>query len=347
MWSQVPVGGVGGVLSCAEPTTNRIGRAMKRLPHVIVAAAFAWISAPAQAQEYPTAPVRVISGFPAGSTADISARIIGAKMGQLLGQQFVVENRPGAASSLAAATAARAPKDGYTLFVGSAANIVNAAVNSNLTFDFVKDFAPITLITSTPTVLVVTPELGVKSVRELVALAKAKPNTISFGSSGVASTTHLALELLKSLAQVEIVHVSYTGSPQVVTDLLAGRIGGYFSPASTVMEHVATSKLRALAVTDATRSPIIPDLPTMIEAGIPDFQSVLWFGLVAPAGTPQAIIDKLAHAANAALTSDDVIKPLHAQSIATHGGTPEEFRGHIESETRRWTAVVNNAGLRK
>src|SRR5262249_8298668 len=162
----------------------------------------------------------------------------------------------------------------------------NAAVNSSLTFDFVKDFAPITLITSTPTVLVVTPELGVKSVRELVALAKAKPNTISFGSSGVASTTHLALELLKSLAQVEIVHVPYPGSPQVVTDLLAGRIGGYFSPASTVMVHVAAGKLRALAVTDATRSPILPDLPTMIEAGTPDFESVLWFGLVAPAGTP-------------------------------------------------------------
>jgi tripartite-type tricarboxylate transporter receptor subunit TctC len=347
MWSQVPVGGVRDVLSCTEPTTSQIARVMKRLPHVVVAAALLWMHGAARAQDYPTAPVRVISGFPAGSVADISARVLGAKMGQLLGQQFVVENRPGAASSLAAATAARAPKDGYTLFVGSAANVVNAAVNTNLTFDFVKDFAPITLITSTPTVLVVTPELGVKSVRELVALAKAKPNSITFGSSGVASTTHLALELLKSLAQVEIVHVPYTGSPQVVTDLLAGRISGYFSPASTVMEHVATGKLRALAVTDATRSAIIPDLPTMIEAGIPAFESVLWFGLVAPTGTPQTIIDKLAHAANAALASDEVIKPLHAQSIATHGGTPEEFRRHIDSETTRWTAVVINAGLRK
>jgi tripartite-type tricarboxylate transporter receptor subunit TctC len=320
---------------------------MKLFTHLIVGAVLASITASARAQDYPTAPVRLISGFPAGSTADISARVVAAKMGQLLGQQFVVENRPGAASSLAAATVVRAPKDGYTLFVGSAANLINAAVNSSMAFDFINDFAPITLITSTPTVLVVAPELGVNNVRELIALAKAKPDTITFGSSGVASSTHLALELLKWLAQVQIVHVPYTGSPQVVNDLLAGRIGGYFSPASTVMEHVAAGKLRALAVTDARRSTIIPDLPTMIEAGVPDFESVLWFGLVAPAGTPQPIIDKLARAANEALRSEEVIKPLRAQTIATHGGTPEEFRRHIESESRRWTAVVKAAGLRK
>ena len=321
---------------------------MNNRSHLVVAAAFlAWIAGPARAQDYPAGPVRMISGFSAGSTADISARVIGAKMGQLLGQQFVVENRPGAGASLAAATVARAPKDGYTLLVGAIANVINTAVNPNLTFDFSKDFAPITLITSTPTVLVVAPELGVRSVQELIALARAKPDAITFGSSGVASSTHLALELLKWLAKVQIIHVPYPGSPQVVTDMLAGRISGYFSPASTVMEHVATGKLRALAVTDAKRSAIIPDLPTMIEAGVPDFESVLWFGLMAPAGTPQPIIDKLAHATNEALKSDEVIKPLRAQSIATHGGTPEELRRYIESESQRWTAVVNAAGLRK
>jgi tripartite-type tricarboxylate transporter receptor subunit TctC len=277
----------------------------------------------------------------------MSARVVGAKIGQILGQQFVVENRPGAASSLAGAAVARAPKDGYTLYIASAANMINAAMSASVPFDVLKDFAPIALITSTPTVLVVTPELGVKSVKELIALAKAKPDTLSFGSSGVGSSTHLALELLKHLANVKITHIPYKGSPEVVTDLLAGRIHGYFSPASTVMGHVRAGKLVALAVTDARRSTIIPDLPTMIEAGVPNFESVLWFGLAAPAGTPQPIIDKLNRAANEALKSDDLITSLKAQSVAVHGGSPEEFRRHMESEHKRWTAVVQGAGLRK
>jgi tripartite-type tricarboxylate transporter receptor subunit TctC len=301
---------------------------------------------PAWAQDYPTAPVRIISGFPAGTTADISARIVGAKMGQILGQQFVVENRVGAASSIAAAAVARAPKDGYQLFVGSTANLVNAAMNPNLSFDFIKEFTPITLLTSTPTVLVVQPELGVNSVRQLIDRANEKPDTILFGSSGVASSTHLALEVFKSLARVKITHVPYTGSPPVVTDLLAGRIHGYFSPASTVAEHVRAGKLVALAVTDATRSAIFPELPTMIEAGVPGFESVLWFGLVAPAGTPQPIIDKLSRAANEALKSEDVVNSLKAQSVAPIGGTPEDFRRYIDSENKRWSGVVASAGLK-
>ena len=178
---------------------------------VIAASAGAAVlaAAPARAQDYPTAPVHIVSGFPAGTTADISARVVGGKMGQILGQQVVVENRAGAASSLAAAAVARAAKDGYTLYVASAANMINAAMSSSLAFDIIKDFTPITLITSTPTVLVVRPTLGVKSVKELIALAKEKPDTLTFGSSGVGSSTHLALELLKSLAQVKITHVPY------------------------------------------------------------------------------------------------------------------------------------------
>ena len=242
---------------------------MRILNRLVAAAivACAGAAAPAHAQTYPTGPVHVISGFPAGTTADISARVVGAKMGQILGQQFVIENRPGAASSIAGALAARAAKDGYTLYVASAANMINAAVNSKLNFDIMKDFEPITLITSTPTVLVVSPQLGVKSVKELIALAKAKPDSIAFGSSGVGSSTHLALELFNAKAGVKIRHIPYTGSPQVVTDLLAGRIQGYFSPASTVMGHVRAGKLVALGTTDATRGSVIPDLPTMIEFG--------------------------------------------------------------------------------
>src|SRR3954467_1162357 len=253
---------------------------------LVVAAA---ISVPAP--EHPNAPSHLISGFPPGSTADISARVVGAKMGQILGQQFVIENRVGAGSSLAATQVARASKDGYTLFVGNAANVINAAMSSNLNFDFYKDFEPVALITSTPTVLAVTPELGVKSVKELIAHAKANPGKLSFGSSGVGSSTHLALELFGSLANVKITHIPYSGSPQVITDMLANRIQGYFSPASTVSGQVAAGKLVALAVTDAKRSVFFPELPTMVEAGVPDCESVLWFGIEAPAGTPQPIID--------------------------------------------------------
>jgi tripartite-type tricarboxylate transporter receptor subunit TctC len=301
----------------------------------------------ARAQDYPNAPVHIISGFPAGTTADISARVVGAKMGQILGQQVVVESRLGAASSIAGAAVARAPKDGYTLYVGSAANLINAAMSSSLNFDFVKDFTPVALLTSTPTVLVMHPDAGVKNVRELIALAKAKPDTLSFGSSGVASSTHLALELFKSLAQMKITHVPYSGSPPVVTDLLAGRLQGFFAPASSVMEHVKSGKLIALAVTESKRSVIFPELPTMIEAGVPEFESVLWFGIVAPTGTPKPVIDKLSKAANEALKSDEVVNALKAQSTATIGGSPKDFGNYIAAEERRWTTVVNSANLKK
>jgi tripartite-type tricarboxylate transporter receptor subunit TctC len=322
---------------------------MKDVVRIALAAACAMgIAAPAaRAQTYPTAPVRVLSGFPAGTTADITARVVGARMGQILGQQFVVENRPGAASSIAGTQAARAANDGYTLYVASAANMINAAMRSDVPFDILKDFTPITFLTSTPTVLVVTPELGVKNVRELIALANQKPGAISFGSSGVASSTHLALELFKSLAKVKIEHIPYTGSPQVVTDLLAGRLHGYFSPASTVMGQVRAGKLVALATTDPKRGTIIPELPTMIEAGVPDCVSVLWFGMVAPAGTPQPIIDRLSAAANEALKQNEVKTSLRAQTVEVQGGTPEDFRKHMESERQRWTSVIEAAGLRK
>ncbi len=320
---------------------------MNNIARLAASAALACTASLAAAQDYPTAPIHLVSGFPPGTTADISARVVSAKMGQILGQQFVVENKGGAASSIAAAYVARAPKDGYTLYISSAANMINAAMTTNLNFDIMKDFAPITLITSTPTVLVVAPELGVKNVKELIALAKAKPGTISFGSSGVGSSTHLALELFKSLARVDITHIPYTGSPQVVTDLLAGRIHGYFSPASTVTGHVAAGKLVALAVTDPKRSSFMPNLPTMIEAGVPDCVSVLWFGISAPAGTPQPIIDKLAKAANEAVKSDEVVKALHGQTVEALGGTQAEFHRHMEEEQKRWNAVVASAGLRK
>jgi tripartite-type tricarboxylate transporter receptor subunit TctC len=220
-------------------------------------------------------------------------------------------------------------------------------MNPNLNFDFVKDFTPVTLLSSTPTVLVVNPAVGVKDVKGLIALAKSKPDGLTFGSAGVGSSTHMALELFKALAAVKITHVPYAGSPPVVTDLLAGRLNGYFAPASTVMGHVKSGTLTALAVTDAKRSPFFPDLPTMIEAGVPEFESALWFGIAAPAGTPQPIIDRLSKAANEALKSDDVMKSFAAQTMVPIGGTPADFGRYIAKEEKRWAGVVTTAGLLK
>ena len=298
-------------------------------------------------QEYPNAPVKVMTGFPPGTAADVSLRIMAPRMSALLGQQVVVENRPGAGSSIAAATVARAPKDGYTLLFGSTANLVNAALNPNLGFDFVRDLTPITLMTSAPTVLIVAPETGVKSVAELIALAKAKPGALAFGSSGVTSTTHLALEMFHSLAGVKTNHIPYQGSPQVINDMLAGRIIGYFAPASSAMPFIRAGKVMALAVTDAKRVPLLPDLPTMIESGVAGYEAVLWFGLLAPTGVPAAIVERIARAANETLRSDEVVKGLQAQSVTALGGSPAQFRDYIETERVRWAGVIAAAGLKK
>ena len=306
-----------------------------------------WRRLPRRAEDYPNRPIRVVVGFSAGSGADITARVVGQRMGQLLGQQIVVENKTGAGSSLAAEFVARAPKDGYTLLLATIANPINAAMSSNLSFDFPKDFVPIVRLTTTPNILVVHPSVGVKSVKELIDLAKSKPDQLSFASSGVATGTHLSGELFKVLAGVKMVHVPYAGSPQAVTDLLAGRIQLFFSPASTVLQHVRDGKLVALASTEAKRTAIAPELPTMVEAGLPGFETGLWFGLLAPAGTPKEVVDKLARAANEALQTDEVAKALAPQGIDLVGGSPEDFARYLEGEMKRWATVAEAAGLKK
>jgi len=318
---------------------------LKRL--CVLLAAAGTTAGAALAADYPSHPLRVMVGFSAGTSADITARVIGQRMGQLLGQQIVVENKTGAGSSLAAEAAARAPKDGYTLLMASIANPINAVVSSNLSFDFPKDFVPIVRLTTTPNILVVHPSTGVKTVKELIDLAKAKPDQLSFGSSGVATGTHLSGELFKVMTGVKMVHVPYAGSPQAVTDLIAGRIQVLFSPASTVLQHVREGKLVALASTEAKRTAIAPDLPTMAEAGLPGFETGLWFGLMAPAGTARDIVDKVNRAANAALGADEVAKALAPQGIDLVGGSPEDFGHYLDSEMKRWTTVAEAAGLRK
>jgi tripartite-type tricarboxylate transporter receptor subunit TctC len=323
---------------------------MRRLALVacwIMCATVGLATVAAHAEDFPTRPIRIIVGFGPGSGADITARVVGARMSQLLGQQIVVENKPGAGSSIAAEYVAHSAKDGYTLFLSTISQPINAAVLPHLNFDYAKDFAPVVLVSTIPNLLVVNPSLGVKSVKELIALGKSRPAGLTFGSSGVNTGTHLSAELFKVLTGVKMVHVPYAGSAQAITDLLAGRVDLVFTPASTVVQMVHDGKLVALAATESKRIAIAPDVPTMAEAGLPGFNTGLWFGLVAPAGTPRAAIDKIAAAVNAAIKTDTVVKALGPQGITLIGGTPDEFGRYITSEMARWDKVARAAGLKK
>jgi tripartite-type tricarboxylate transporter receptor subunit TctC len=301
----------------------------------------------ARAEDFPSRPIRLIVGFPPGSAADLTARIIGDAMSQTLGQQFVVETRPGAGSSIAAEFVARAQPDGYTLYIGTSANVTNTAISSNLRVDLAKDFAPITPLTDLALVLAVHPTLGVKSVKELVALAKAKPGELTYASVGIGTTPHLATELFSARTGIKLVHVPYQGSPPAVTDLLAGRVSMMLGVASTIMPQVEAGHLIALASGSAKRPHIAPNVPTLAESGLPGFDTSAWFGLVAPAGTPRAVVDKLAAAANAALKSDDVVAKLRAQGFEPLGGSPDEFAQFIVREAVKWSAAAEAAGLKK
>jgi tripartite-type tricarboxylate transporter receptor subunit TctC len=305
------------------------------------------IVTPARAQDYPNRPVRIVVGFIPGSAADITARVLGNGLGKLLGQQFVVENKPGAGSNLAGEFSAHAAKDGYTLFLGSSANIANQVITPNLGFDMTKDFAPIALATLAPVILVVHPSTGVKSVSELIALAKAKPGEILYASTGVGTAPHLAAELFDTRAAVKMVHVPYQGSPQAVTDLIAGRTAVMFSPASAVIAQVEAGKLTALASAADKRPSIAPNLPTMAEAGMPDFDTSIWFGLMAPAGTRAEIIDKLARAVPEAIKSSEAQTALKSQGFDALAGGPEEFARFMVAETAKWNEAAKAAGLKK
>jgi tripartite-type tricarboxylate transporter receptor subunit TctC len=307
----------------------------------------AWPTPGVAQDRYPSRPVRIVVGFGPGAAADLTARVIGQRLSQTMGQQFFVENKPGGGSTVAAEQVARGPKDGYTLFIGTVANVINAVMDPHLGFDFARDFAPIVYTTSSPNILVVHPSTGVNDVKGLIALAKAKPGQVFFGSSGVGTSPHLSGELFNMMAGIKMVHVPYSGSAQAVTDLIAGRTQLMFSPASTVLPYVQSGQLKALASSETQRASAAPDLPTVAEAGLPGFDTSVWFGFVAPTGTPREIIDQLARAIDDALKSDDVVRQLHTAGLDIKGGTPEQFGGYIASETKKWNSVVTAAGLRK
>lgn len=327
---------------------------MRKVTAVVLSAMSWCVTAGAQAQTaqpgaapgYPTKPVRVVVGFPAGSGADITARLIASKLGEPLGQQLIVDNRPGAGSNIAAELAAKAPPDGYTLFLGTVANTINATLYSKLAFDFQRDFAPIVLATAAPNVLVVHPSVPAKSVSDLIALAKTRPGQLNFASSGTGTAPHLSGELFKTMGGVDIVHVPYKGSPQAVSDVISGEVALMFSPASTVLPHVKSGRLRALAVTTVSRLPSLPELPTVAESGLKGYETITWFGFVAPARTQQAVLTRLNAEIVKVLALPEVRQQFAAQGIEVLGGTPAQFAAYIQQEIAKWARVIKLSGAR-
>ena len=295
---------------------------------------------------YPSRPVKIVVGFPAGSATDIAARAVGDALGRRLGQAFIVDNRPGAASSVAAKTVSATAPDGYTVFVGTVANTINAAFPNSTSPDLAKDFVPVTMIGNVPNLLVVNPSLGVGSVNELIQAAKARPGQIAYASSGNGTSPHLSGELFCSMAGVSMLHVPYRGSTPAVTDLLGGQVQVMFSPASSVLAHIRSGRLKALASTGAKRAAIAPELPTIDELGLKGFETSVWFGLLLPPGAAPELVTRLHGATQAVLDLPEVQEPFRAQGIEIVKSGPEQFTRHIRSETAKWAKVIQAAGIK-
>jgi tripartite-type tricarboxylate transporter receptor subunit TctC len=277
----------------------------------------------------------------------VAARVLAQHFGARFGQQFVIENRTGAGSNIATSYVAHAPKDGYTLLQATVANTVSAATASNLNYDLVKDFAPVALFTMLPNIVAVHPSTGATSIKGLIAIAQARPGELSFGSAGVGSGSHFTGELFNVMAGIKLLHVPYGGTAQVMSDLLAGRVQVMFSPASTVLPQVNEGKLVALASTGLQRASAAPDLPSVAESGVPGFDTSGWFGLLAPAGVPRDVIDRLAQATNDAAKSPDVVAALRPLGYDMAGGSPEDFVTFIRADLEKWSRVAAATGLKR
>ncbi|GKT14901.1 tripartite tricarboxylate transporter substrate binding protein [Acidovorax sp. SUPP2522] len=297
------------------------------------------------AQAFPNKPITIIVPFAAGGTTDILARVIGQGLSAELGQSVVVDNRAGAGGNIGGQMAARAPADGYTLFMGTVGtHAINAALYKKMPFDPVKDFAPLTRVANVPNLLVANPNQPYKTVQELIAYAKANPGKVNFGSSGSGSSIHLSGELFKSMAKVDMQHVPYKGSAPAVTDLLGNQIGIMFDNMPSAIQHVRSGKLRPIAVTTAKRSPELPDVPTIAEAGVPGYEATSWFGMFAPAGTPAPIVAQLNKALVKVLSQPETKKKLADQGAEPVSETPEQFAAFIQSESAKWGKVVKESG---
>ena len=300
------------------------------------AAVLLFASAAALAQGFPSKPVRIVVPFPPGGGADTLARIMEPKLVAIWSQPVIVENRPGASGSIGADFVARSAPDGLTLLMSSTASLTEKNVHQ---------FAPVSLVSASPYVVTANPKVAASNVRELIALAKAQPGKLSFGSSGTGAASHLSAELFKSMAGVDLLHVPYKGTGQAVTDLLAGHVNLMFAPAQTVMPYVREGRLRALALTGSKRSETLPDLPTVAESGLPGYAAVGWFGLLAPAATPREIVAKISADANRVLGERAVREKMLGLGADPSGDTPEEFARFIRDDQAKWAKVIKEAGI--
>jgi len=308
------------------------------------AAVLAFTTGLAAAQEYPTKVIRFMVPFPPGTATDALARAIGPKLNEMWGQPVVVENRPGAGSVVGTSVVANAPADGYTLLMVSASHAINATLYSKLPFDPVKDFVGVTPVALIPNVLIVHPSLPVKSVKDLIALAKAKPGVLNYTSAGIGSASHLNGELFRSTAGINVVHVPFKGFADAVTEIIAGRLEMTFAPAILATPHIGAGRVRPLAVSTTRRSAAFPNLPTMVEAGVKDCIFDPWFGVLVKAGTPKPIIDRLNAAALAALADPEIAAKLKDLSTTVVGSTPEQLATHVQAELAKWAPVVKASG---
>lgn len=294
---------------------------------------------------YPSKPITIIVPFSAGGTTDILARIVGQALSTELGQPVVIDNRAGAGGNIGAQAAAKATADGHTLFMGTVGtHAINASLYKKLPYDPIKDFAPLTRVANVPNLLVANPAQPYKSVAELIAYAKANPGKVNFGSSGNGSSIHLSGELFNSLAKVDMQHVPYKGSAPAVSDLLGNQIGIMFDNMPSAISHVRSGKLRALAVTTAKRSPELPNVPTIAEAGVPGYEATSWFGLFAPAATPAAVVTRLNTAIVKVLAQPEVKKKIVEQGAEVYSEKPEQFAAFIQKESVKWGKVVRDSG---
>ncbi len=305
------------------------------------------IASAAPAQTYPIRPIRWVVTYPPGGPTDVVARAVGAKLTEAWGQQIVIDNRAGAGGVIGTDIAAKAVPDGYTLLFGTSAGLtINPALNSKLPYDAVKDFAPVSLLVLNPQILVVHPAVPASSVKELVALAKARPGQLNYASVGLGSPNHMGMELLKALTGIDIVHVPYKGTGPAITDLLGGQVQLMFNSMPSVLPLVASGKLKALAVGSAQRSPAVPDIPTVAEAGVPGFENVTWYGMFAPAKTPHDIIVKLNKQVVQILASPEMAQRLASQGAEPRSSTPEELTKFMRVESERWKKVIKTAGIK-
>ena len=319
---------------------------MKPFVLPLIAAAFMLNTADAHAQAYPVKPVTIIVPFTPGSATDISARAVQQKLSEFWGQPVIIENRPGAGGTIGAGMVAKAAPDGYTLLVHSSGHAANPAIYAKLTYDTFKDFAEVTPVAGQATVLVVAPSTGYKTLADLMAAARAKPGSLNFGSAGNGSGTHLAGEKFKGMSKLDLLHIPYKGTPEAVTDTIGGRLTYYFAPIAAALPHVRDGKLVALAVSTAQRSSLLPDVPTVAQAGLPGFSFNLWTGMFAPAGTPQAVVEKIAADVQRAWAAPDVKDRLGKMGLEPMPMTPTEFKAFVKSEVEDASRVLQAAGVK-